>query len=204
MRDWTSARVANLLTANEEKLADALREAVAPVKISVGGWVGFFSAALRRRGSTACEKWKPPLLFDSESDVSFGKGGFFSLMMDFGDGGMVEFEGIGLLVLPVYLKWCQKRLLGLLKERLDRELASGVEYRGLVQHSKLASIPMMDLSNPLSTRGQIPRSTHRTGRIRAKLGIDFLEDIFDTLWRADVRRNTDRIATAIIDLLLQT
>lgn len=55
--DWTSARVANLLTANEEKFADALRDAVAPVKIRVGGYVASEdSAVLMRRGRTACEK----------------------------------------------------------------------------------------------------------------------------------------------------
>lgn len=62
VRDCTSARVANLLTAKDEKLADALSEAVAPVKISVGGCLGCLDAAWRRRGRMACEKWKPPLL----------------------------------------------------------------------------------------------------------------------------------------------
>jgi len=51
-----------LLTAKEEKFADALSEAVAPVNISVGGYFVEVFAVLRRRGRTAWLKWKPPLL----------------------------------------------------------------------------------------------------------------------------------------------
>jgi len=39
-RDWARARKANLPVAKEEQRAEPLREAVAPVKMRVGGWVG--------------------------------------------------------------------------------------------------------------------------------------------------------------------
>jgi len=47
---------------NAANLAEALVEAVAPVKIKVGGYFGFFSASARRRGSRAWEKMKAALL----------------------------------------------------------------------------------------------------------------------------------------------
>lgn len=37
-------------------------DAVAPVKIRVGGCLGLCSLAIRRRGRTAWEKWKAPAL----------------------------------------------------------------------------------------------------------------------------------------------
>lgn len=48
-KDWLSARRANLPAAKEEKLAEALRDAVAPVRIRVGG-CGEVDVASSRRG----------------------------------------------------------------------------------------------------------------------------------------------------------
>jgi hypothetical protein len=116
---------------------------------------------------------------------------------------MVAFDWKRLLGLPVYIEWCKERLFSLLKERRNREFSSRVEYRRLFHHPKLACISTISISIPLSPSGWNPRSTYRTGRIGAKPGIDFLEDIFDTVRRADVRRNTYRIATTVVDLLFQ-
>ncbi len=62
-RDWARARKANLPVAKEEHRAEPLREAVAPVKMRVGGWVrGEVEGGLRRRGRVDWEKRKAPLL----------------------------------------------------------------------------------------------------------------------------------------------
>lgn len=54
------ARRANFIVANEAKRALPLTEAVAPVKIRVGGYSLLVEE--RRRGRTAWEKLKAPLL----------------------------------------------------------------------------------------------------------------------------------------------
>ncbi len=50
--------------ANDDVFAEPLREAVAPVKIRVGGYCR--SLDLRRRGIVAWEKRKAPLLFTGQ------------------------------------------------------------------------------------------------------------------------------------------
>ena len=56
------ARRANFIVAKAAKLAEPFTEAVAPVKISVGGWD--WSVELRSKGRAAWEKLKAPLLLD--------------------------------------------------------------------------------------------------------------------------------------------
>lgn len=61
-RDCARARKANLPDAKEDIIAEPLSEAVAPVKIRVGGYCGLVSIALSRSGRVALEKRNAPLL----------------------------------------------------------------------------------------------------------------------------------------------
>lgn len=61
--DWDRARMAYLAVEKEAMRALDLTEAVAPVKIKVGGYlVEASEAVFRRRGRVDCEKRKAPLL----------------------------------------------------------------------------------------------------------------------------------------------
>lgn len=60
-RDMAKARFAKQALAKDATRPLALTDAVAPVKISVGGCLAELTP-LRRYGSTCCENWKPPLL----------------------------------------------------------------------------------------------------------------------------------------------
>jgi hypothetical protein len=60
-RLWLSALSAHLPVENELSCALDLTEAVAPVKISEGGYWGLLSTPLRRRGRVAWEKLTPPI-----------------------------------------------------------------------------------------------------------------------------------------------
>ena len=64
-----SARIANLDDAKLDISAFALMEAVAPVKINVGGcFEPVSSACLRSSGITCCEKRKAPLLYHRQQN----------------------------------------------------------------------------------------------------------------------------------------
>jgi hypothetical protein len=67
--DWESARRPNFAEAKAVNLAEALVDAVAPVKIKVGGWGREEEADWMRSGSKAWEKIKPAFLRGCQGQV---------------------------------------------------------------------------------------------------------------------------------------
>lgn len=89
-RDWDNARSPNFAEAKEAKFADALTEAVAPVKISVGGYFVVAEAVDNRSGITACEKMKAALLYN-EFYLEWGSVHLtFPMALESGDGDIEE------------------------------------------------------------------------------------------------------------------
>ncbi len=69
---WDSALKAHLPVAKDEKFTDPFTEAVAPVKMRVGGCSGEDWRCARRRGRTEEEKLKAPRLEEKNIYIRIG------------------------------------------------------------------------------------------------------------------------------------
>ena len=109
------ARSAHFGAANMDICALALTEAVAPVKMRVGGYAeaGWDSACFRRRGKVAWEKKRAPLLWWQMVSIGFFTGFIFVISVR-----LVHSDP------PSFLKVLNLRL----EERLPHESARSIVY----------------------------------------------------------------------------